>query len=40
MKNTKRLFSLILVFALLFSTFEMVRFSASTTDTKYSVKHI
>ncbi|MCI2111924.1 MAG: hypothetical protein LKJ92_00400, partial [Ruminococcus sp.] len=40
MKNTKRLFSLILVFALLFSTFEMVRFSASTSDTKYSVKHI
>lgn len=40
MKKTKKLFSLILVFALLFSTFETVKFSASTTDTKYSVKHI
>lgn len=40
MKRTKRLISLILIFALLFSTLEMVRFSASTTDTRYSVKHI
>lgn len=40
MKKTKRLFSLILAFAFLFSTFEIVKFSASTTDTKYSVKHI
>lgn len=40
MKKTKRLISLILVFVLLFSTFETVKFSASTTNTKYSVKHI
>lgn len=40
MKRTKRLISLILIFALLFSTLEMVRFSASTTDTRYSVKHL
>lgn len=40
MKKTKRLFSLILAFAFLFSTFEIVKFSASTTDTRYSVKHI
>ena len=40
MKRTKRLISLILIFALLFSTFETVRFSASTTDTMYSVKHL
>lgn len=40
MKRTKRLISLILIFALLFSTFETVRFSASTTDTRYSVKHL
>ncbi|MGN0503343.1 MAG: hypothetical protein ACI4HN_10485, partial [Ruminococcus sp.] len=40
MKKTKKLFSLILVFALLFSTIETVKFSASTTDTKYSNKHI
>lgn len=40
MKRTKRLLSLILIFALLFSTLEMVRFSASTTDTRYSVKHL
>lgn len=40
MKRTKRLISLILIFTLLFSTLEMVRFSASTTDTRYSVKHL
>lgn len=40
MKKTKRLFSLILAFAFLFSTFEIVKFSASTTDTRYSVKHL
>lgn len=40
MKKPKRLFSLILAFAFLFSTFEIVKFSASTTDTRYSVKHI
>lgn len=40
MKKTKRLFSLILVFALLFSTFEMVKISASTDETRYSVKHL
>lgn len=40
MKKTKRLFSLILAFAFLFSTFEIVKFSASTTKTRYSVKHI
>lgn len=40
MKRTKRLISLILIFALLFSTLEMVRFSATTTDTRYSVKHL
>ena len=40
MKRTKRLISLILIFALLFSTLEMVRFSASTTDTRYSKKHL
>lgn len=40
MKKTKRLFSLILAFAFLFSTFEIVKFSASTTDTRYSLKHI
>lgn len=40
MKKTKRLLSLILIFALLFSTFEMVKFSAATTDTRYSKKHL
>lgn len=40
MKRTKRLISLILIFALLFSTLEMVRFSASTTDTRYSKKYL
>lgn len=40
MKKTKRLFSLILAFAFLFSTFEIVKFSASTTNTRYSVKHL
>lgn len=40
MKKTKRLFSLILAFTFLFSTFEIVKFSASTTDTRYSVKHL
>lgn len=40
MKRTKRLLSLILIFALLFTTFETVKFSASTTDTRYSKKHI
>lgn len=40
MKRTKRLLSLILIFALIFSTFEMVKFSVSATDTDYSVKHI
>lgn len=42
MKKTKRLFSLILAFAFLFSTFEMVKFSASTTnpDTRYSKKYL
>lgn len=40
MKKTKRLFSLMLAFAFLFSTFEIVKFSASTTDTRYSLKHI
>lgn len=40
MKRTKRLLSLILIFALLFSTFEMVKFSAATDDTKYSKKYL
>lgn len=42
MKRTKRLLSLILIFALLFSTLEMVRFSASTKDpdTRYSKKYL
>lgn len=40
MKRTKRLLSLILIFALLFTTFETVRFSAATDDTKYSKKHL
>lgn len=40
MKKTKKLISLILVFVLLFSTFETVKFSVSATDTDYSVKHI
>lgn len=40
MKKTKRLISLILVFVLLFSTFETVKFSVLATDTDYSVKHI
>lgn len=40
MKKTKALFSIILVFALLFSTFETVKFSASTTDTSYSEKRL
>ena len=40
MKRTKRLLSLILIFALLFSTFEMVKFSAATDDTRYSKKHL
>lgn len=40
MKKTKRLFSLILVLALVFSTFATAKFSAATTDTRYSLKHI
>lgn len=40
MKITKRLFSLILALTLFCSVFGAAKFSAATTDTKYSLKHI
>lgn len=40
MKNTRRIVSLILSLTLIFSALAIVKISASTTDTKYSVKHI
>ncbi|MGN0522685.1 MAG: hypothetical protein ACI4IG_00255 [Eubacterium sp.] len=40
MKRTKRIISLALTFALIFSTLGMIEINASTTDTRYSVKHI
>ncbi|MGN0527910.1 MAG: hypothetical protein ACI4IE_02165, partial [Eubacterium sp.] len=40
MKKTKKILSLILSFALIFSTLGMIEVNASTTDTRYSVKHI
>lgn len=40
MKKAKKYISLILSFALIFSTFSIIELNASTTDTRYSIKHI
>ena len=40
MNRTKRILSLILSFALVFSTLGLMEINAATDDTRYSVKHI
>lgn len=40
MKKTKAFISLILSFALVFSTFTILRISAATDNTRYSIKHL